>query len=365
VLLSAALIVRNEERCLGRCLASIEAIVDEIIVVDTGSEDGSVELARSFGATVLQRRWDNDFSAPRNVGLEQVHGAWVLYIGADEYLEPKTRGQVENELADHSYVAHRVLHRYNTGCTPYREYRIWRNRPDIRFRGVIHETTVPSILQIASEEGLRIGQPELVLGHDGYVGDRAAKNARNLPLLLEEAERDPDRTYLWDHIGRIYEDAGDTGAACQAWRHGVEIVRANGVREPADSLVFCHLILANVDARQLDEALVDEALQLFPTYALILWAAALDAAARGDHMLVIERVNQLLTVSPDFTAWCGMTLDERIAREWARNVRGGAHLALGQFEMAANDFAAALAHDPSSMEYRVKLQLARAKAAQG
>ena len=93
-LLSAAMIVRNEERHLPGCLASLEGVVDEIVVVDTGSTDGTVAIATSHGARVFHHPWADDFSTPRNVSLDHARGRWVLLIDADERLQPVDRALV-------------------------------------------------------------------------------------------------------------------------------------------------------------------------------------------------------------------------------------------------------------------------------
>jgi tetratricopeptide (TPR) repeat protein len=363
VLLSAALIVRDEERCLARCLTSLQGIVDEIVLVDTGSVDRTVEIASEFDAKILHRPWDGDFSAARNLGLDHVQGEWVLYIDADEYLEVTTRAHVEGQLSDPvGHVSYRILHRYKPGFTPYFEYRMWRNRPDIRFRGVIHETVVPDILRVAESEGLRIGQADLLLEHDGYEGDQTRKHERNLPLLLEQVTRDPNRTYLWDHIGRIHEALGADEEARRAWQKGIDLVRKNGAREAADCLVYFDLMYSNATSGRPDRVLADEARGLFPSDVLVLWAAALDAVGRQASQETIDLIDEMLAVSPEFTAWRSITMDQRITLEWARHARGMAHFTLGHFEEAAVDFAAAYEHNPTMEAYRVKRDLALAKA---
>ena len=90
IVLSICMIVKNEERCLERCLKSLiplkEKINCEIIVTDTGSTDNSIEIAKKYADKLLYFEWCNDFAAARNVGLEQAKGKWIMSIDADEEL---------------------------------------------------------------------------------------------------------------------------------------------------------------------------------------------------------------------------------------------------------------------------------------
>jgi glycosyltransferase involved in cell wall biosynthesis len=97
--ISAAMIVRDEEAVLEDCLRSIRDEVDEIVVTDTGSRDQSRDIAAGFGARVLERPWDDDFSAARNHSLDAVTGDWILYIDADERLDAPRRGTLRRTIA--------------------------------------------------------------------------------------------------------------------------------------------------------------------------------------------------------------------------------------------------------------------------
>lgn len=358
-LLGAALIVKDEERVLGRCLRSIRSVVDEIVVVDTGSSDASVAIAESFGAQVLYREWDGDFSAARNHGLDRVQSQWILYIDADEYLAPVSRSDLERWLTGPTpHVAYRLLLRARVGFNPYREYRAWRNHPDIRFWGVIHESHLSAIEAVADKEGMLIGDIDLLLEHDGYEGDQMAKHERNLPLLLVQVELDPDRSYLWNHIGRIHAALGRRAEAQVAWERARQSILRKTEPQSSDVLIYCDLINANLFDGRPDAALVEEADALFPYNAAILWFGALDAEARRSYEEVVKRIDQIMTVGPVLTADGSMAMDERVYGEWAFHLRGMARYKIGDNEGAARDFAAAEACDPGNVEYRVKRQLA-------
>src|SRR5580658_9036899 len=99
MLLSAAIIVRDEAEHLDGCLRSLRGLVDEIVVVDTGSSDASVEVARSHGAIVAHEPWQGGFAAPRNRSLELCSGEGILYIDADERVRAGDHEERRRRLA--------------------------------------------------------------------------------------------------------------------------------------------------------------------------------------------------------------------------------------------------------------------------
>ncbi|MFP3907397.1 MAG: hypothetical protein ACLFWR_10230 [Acidimicrobiales bacterium] len=280
---------------------------------------------------------------------------------------PTTRQHLEQELADprREHLAMRLRLKIRSDFTPLWEYRLWRNRHDIRFEGLIHESHVACIRRIVEAEDLRVGHADLLIHHDGYEGDRTPKHRRNLPLLEAQVANDPDRTYLWTHIGRAHDALGDSDAALDAWRQAVSIIRRNGVREHVDCLAYVDLILAQSGRGAHAQPLVDEADELFPDNALILWAGAVHASALEEHRQVIDRVDRLLAIDPDETARHGLTLNEHTIGDWAHHLRGLAKFHVGDHRGAAADFAMAEHLAPEVGEYRYKHLLARARAEHG
>jgi len=133
--ISAAMIVRNEEAVLAECLRSIHDEVDEIVVTDTGSSDRSREIAAAFGAHVLKRAWDDDFSAARNHSLEAASGDWILYIDADERLDVARHGGLRQTVTRPGMAAFLMRCQPRLGFTTYLEARLFRRDPRIRFTG--------------------------------------------------------------------------------------------------------------------------------------------------------------------------------------------------------------------------------------
>jgi glycosyltransferase involved in cell wall biosynthesis len=209
--LALVMIVRNEERSLARCLESARSSVDRIIVMDTGSWDRTVMIARGFGAEVHQMEWPNDFAAARNAALEKSDADWNLILDADEWLSSGIESLGPRHLpalgdAPPSFVG-RIRVADAGEDSPTRNF-IPRVLPrGIRYEGRIHEqpiTTLP-----------RADLPVLVL-HDGY--DEAQlhrKKGRNENLLVTELAEKPNDVYLRYQLGRQYLLDGKNDAAAE------------------------------------------------------------------------------------------------------------------------------------------------------
>jgi len=107
--ISLCMIVRDEEEHLEKCLESVNDAVDEIIVVDTGSRDKTVSIARSFGAGIFFHEWENDFSVPRNISLEHATGDWILILDADEVLEAQSKTKIIEAARKEEILGYQVL----------------------------------------------------------------------------------------------------------------------------------------------------------------------------------------------------------------------------------------------------------------
>src|SRR3981081_780037 len=129
--LSAAIIVKDEADHLDGCLASLRGLTDEIVVVDTGSTDGSVAVAQGHGAVGGHEPWQGDFATPRNRGLDLATGDWSLYVDADERVFGDFDAVRAHLDRAHDCVAFRVRFVPKVGWTPFREFRLWRNRDDV------------------------------------------------------------------------------------------------------------------------------------------------------------------------------------------------------------------------------------------
>ncbi|MEZ0372186.1 MAG: glycosyltransferase, partial [Candidatus Sericytochromatia bacterium] len=234
---SVCMVVRNEADLLGRCLESVRLVMDELVLVDTGSDDGTPELARQLvpEAIILERPWDNDFSIPRNLKLEAASGDWIFILDADQELNCESLGRLQ------AFFSYRPI-----GLTPFLTYvynyapepepesiepfrNILPNSRELRYFGYGHShlyhTRVPLHLLPLQLEGVW-------LGHSGFLSGQLQKHGKTDQRLarLQKGLADPAHTYprlryyqvIYQMLDKAYAEALDNLLFCwQAWReHG-------------------------------------------------------------------------------------------------------------------------------------------------
>ncbi|MGC1513853.1 MAG: glycosyltransferase, partial [Acidimicrobiales bacterium] len=232
MLVSACLIVKDEQAILGDCLSSLEGLVDEIVVYDTGSTDGTIELARQAGAKVIEGYWDDNFGRARNAALEHCTGQWILHIDADEIIVADvraTRDLLRNPATDDAIlVVIDNLAPGRTGGMQHKACRLFR-RVRGQWMGRLHEQVVA-----------RPGQPPLPRGdiehlriiHSGYLPElveKRNKGERNTKLAEAELATDKtsDRSLLVFNLARSLAFAG---------RHEEAIERCREAKKPGGLL---------------------------------------------------------------------------------------------------------------------------------
>jgi len=358
-LLSAAMIVRDEEANLPACLQSIAEVVDEMVIVDTGSTDATMSIARSFGARVHVHPWHENFAEARNVGLELARGAWILYIDADERLRPISRELVRARLEQATEVALRVRLRPSADATPYWEYRLWRSDPRIRFVGMMHEKVTSAIAAVSAEDRTMAGESELFLEHVGYEGDQSRKHERNLPLLRAQLAADPGNAYNWNHLGQVLKGLGDSAEFEAAVQRAVEIARES--RPSAGMMGFLELIRHRQEQGQDATALIDEALTHYPDNVALAWHKACAEIEAGRYERALRRLERFDadTDMPveDITAYPAELFGARAAE-----ARGLCLFKLARYGEAAAAYRRAEKCEPEVKAHRLKRVLAEHRA---
>jgi len=211
-----ALIVKDEAERLPEMLASLPGRGEEVVALDTGSGDCTVALLQAHGARVEPGALDDDFSAARNAALALCTRPWVLVLDADERL-PAAAGEVLAAWTRSCRYDGYWLARDNHAPDGTRLFgdqvlRLFRNLPEIRFTGAVHESVAPAI----AARGGRTAQLPLTLRHAAVRLD-PVKSDRYLRLLAREQAREPENWSLWDHAGCEYFRRGEYAAALAAF----------------------------------------------------------------------------------------------------------------------------------------------------
>jgi Glycosyl transferase family 2/Tetratricopeptide repeat len=230
--ISLCLIARDEEVFLPGCLASVAGVVDEMVVVDTGSVDSTVEVARQAGAIIVHHVWNDDFSAARNAALPHATGDYILLLDADERLAPGAGVRLKAAIANRKLVlgmlplhnASRidaipaeVLDGTRRIGLPVHVPRLVRRTPDLQWEGIVHEQ-LRSWLQRHHTEGIvtPVEAPIIHLGGIAEVREAKKKHERNLHLLERMCVLEPDLPNGWVHLASERIRAGDAAGALQA-----------------------------------------------------------------------------------------------------------------------------------------------------
>ncbi|MBF0177215.1 MAG: glycosyltransferase [Magnetococcales bacterium] len=199
--LSAVVMGRNEENFLHMTLPPLREVADEIIFVDTGSEDRTIDIAEEYGCRIFRQPWQDDFSIPKNYGINQALHTWILNVDCDEALDTKTDTRerfVEKCLGDEEGKPVFIINIDNLmadgGVARQDAMRLFRNDPRIRFEHPIHESVCESVYRGWPE--YRPERLDLRLTHFGYKQDaNKEKLKRNIAILRAWVDREPDHVF--------------------------------------------------------------------------------------------------------------------------------------------------------------------------
>ncbi len=220
--LSLCMIVKNEETTLSRCLESVKDIVDEIILVDTGSIDNTVEIAKSYGAKIFFYKWDNSFANARNYSLSKASKDWILIMDADDELVKEDKDKVallinneENKL--NAYFGETLS--YSGDLKNYNIYsnlniRFIRNGKGYKFIGDIHEQITPGSED--EKKQVFLGLVDIRFYHYGYLNEtiiKKNKRKRNMAIIEKMLKNDPNNTFMLYNMGVEYSAKGEYSEA--------------------------------------------------------------------------------------------------------------------------------------------------------
>jgi tetratricopeptide (TPR) repeat protein len=334
--LSLCMIVRDEEEMLPRCLAAVVDAVDEIVIVDTGSTDRTVEIAQSFGARLLTHEWTGSFAEARNVSFEAASGDWLIYLDADEVLVAED-AKLLRSLTGRTWREAFYLSETNyTGdldegtAVTHNALRVFRNRPEYRFEGRLHEQIANRLPGYLPE---RLEATAVRIEHYGYLGvvrDSREKSRRNIELLRMQQKESPPTPFLHYNLGSEYAAAGDPLAALEEFERSWALLQS---LPDGDSYEFAPALMNRLvkalraSGRPRDAfARSTEGLKRFPEFTDLVLEQAFATIALGDGdgaIELLERCIEMGDASGRYTAIVGSgTYLPRICLAELRQARG-------------------------------------------
>ncbi|HEY9875476.1 MAG TPA: tetratricopeptide repeat protein [Candidatus Obscuribacterales bacterium] len=222
------MIVKNEEESLPACLASVKEVVDEMVVLDTGSSDRTPQIATEFGATVHHFEWCNDFSTARNESLKYVQGDWVLVLDADEVLVSEIVPFLKQAIkSDHHILINLVRQEVGASQSPYSLVsRLFRNHPDVRFSRPYHAMVDDSVqVLLQREPKWQVGYlADVAMLHYGYQPgaiasrDKLTKARTAMEGFLANNPTDP---YVCSKLGALYIEINQLSQGIELLKRGL------------------------------------------------------------------------------------------------------------------------------------------------
>jgi tetratricopeptide (TPR) repeat protein len=326
-MISLCVIAKNEAHCIARMLESVKGIVSEIILVDTGSTDGTREIVAAFGAKVSSLPWKDDFAEARNVSLSFATRPWILVLDADEELSSESARIVTDRVAgdpraysldryhfswrpdaSSSILVPPEMPAYARGARAYfrtHDIRLLPNDPRVRFTGAVHETIEDSLYRL----GIPCERCPAVIYHYGHlIGEkrRREKAAQYLVLARRKVSESPEDWRTWYHLGVELQNHAGHVEAVEAFEHARAIA---------------------------------------PSFAPLLRQLAISRCFLGDYAAGLEMLSQALSTDSS----CLLT--------W--NALGAAFLELGHLDQAQLCFQTIVGADPSNPVAQEALGLIR------
>jgi GT2 family glycosyltransferase/tetratricopeptide (TPR) repeat protein/2-polyprenyl-3-methyl-5-hydroxy-6-metoxy-1,4-benzoquinol methylase len=270
--LSLCMIVRDNARTIEATLRSIRPWVDEMIVVDTGSTDGTPQIAAQLGARVFHFPWRDSFAAARNESLRYARGRWIFWMDSDDTIDEangrKLRELVERETDPSILGFVMQVHcpgagdEGNLNVTVVDHVKLFRNLPHLRFTGRIHEQILPAIRRSGGETAWT----DIFVVHSGYDHSpegQERKKQRDLHLLQLELKEQPNHPFTLFNLGMTHADIGEYEKAIDYLRRSIQWSGEgeSHLRKAYALLVYCHM---QTDRRDEAEQTCLQGLRLFP-----------------------------------------------------------------------------------------------------
>lgn len=302
--LSLCMIVKNEEEILPRCLKSVCSLVDEIIIVDTGSTDLTLSVAKDFCAQIFSFAWDDNFSSARNYSLDQASGDWILVLDADEILAFDSAAQfkllINSNNAEAYFIRVVSLLRtsYGIETDEYLMLRLFRNRPEYRFSGAIQEQVYPSVINHAGANSVK--QAPLTIYHDGYHSEIISKPSRNLQVIKKALGQNPREPFLLYSLGCEYFLSEKYEEALETFQQALTFI-STGIGYTPDIIIKLGLCFYRVGKIPEIVRLLDSLRDISPLSPEVLFLSGLINLESGNLTETERNIKECLEALPGTT----------------------------------------------------------------
>lgn len=243
--LSLAMIVKNEENVLGNLLSEVENAVDEIVVVDTGSTDKTIEVAKKYGAIVHSFPWCDDFSAARNESIKYCTKDYIIWLDADDMISAQEISKLKSMIKERPNKAYFVtlVDRRPDKVYQSLQLRIFPNNKDLQFSGRVHE----QISFCCESKGIQYETLPISVSHLGYSTEDTInyKLKRNLDIAYEEVETNPN-FLLYLNIAKTHIGMQEFGKATPFVDKAVDMIRDNTANVSKENMFIAILTKINL-----------------------------------------------------------------------------------------------------------------------
>lgn len=264
--LSLCMITKNEEKNIKACLDSMVNIADEIIIVDTGSTDKTIEIAKSYGAKVFSYKWNDDFSEARNISLEKATKDWIIVLDGDEVLPKEDGKKLKNIINATSMEAlylrlENIVDNKSLGDAVV--LRVFRNNKLYRFRNKMHEQVIFSIEENGGKDKIQATNLKILhYGYDPKIYNMVDKQKRNLKILESYPEEERDG-YFYYSIGNEYSRANDINKSLEMYYKGLGFARNN---YPDKLPSYLPYLILNISKSLASQKKYDEAINILSEF---------------------------------------------------------------------------------------------------
>ncbi len=260
ITLSLCMIVRDEEKNLGKCLESIKDLIDEIIIVDTGSKDNTIKLAEGYGAIIYYYKWNDNFADARNESIKYAKGDWILVLDADEIIDEENKKKIKsliNKKEDLAYYLNfkSKINPSGAGKYVYNAHpRLFQNHKGIFYQGRIHEEIASSVKNIGGKISLSDVEIEH-FGYENYVYNGKNKVERNIEILKRELVENPKNGMTYFYLGESYSLMYKWDMAVYYYKKGID---SQNIPSLNLALLYQNLGTAFLHLKKYDDAVKSE-----------------------------------------------------------------------------------------------------------